>query len=153
MNISKINLFDIANGPGIRVSLFVSGCNFHCKGCFNETAQDFNAGIKYTQEHENLILNRLKHPDFKGLSILGGDPLCQNEKDLKILLDLCKKVKALNKDIWIWSGFYKTELNMLQNDLINECDYFVDGRFEESLKDLTLPWRGSSNQHIIKIRP
>ena len=92
MNYQKINLFDIANGLGIRVSLFVSGCKFYCKGCFNSQAWDFNSGSPFTEKEENLIIDRLKHPDFKGLSILGGDPLWQDDEGLNQLIRLCQKV-------------------------------------------------------------
>lgn len=156
MNYQKINLFDIANGLGIRVSLFVSGCNFHCKGCFNSQAWDFNSGAPFTEKEEDLIIDRLKHPDFKGLSILGGDPLWQDDDGLNQLIRLCQKVHKLGKDIWIWSGFSLDEIiegtNPLRLELIKNCDYFIDGRFVEKCKDLSIAWRGSTNQHIIDIK-
>ena len=126
MNYQKINLFDIANGLGIRVSLFVSGCNFHCKGCFNSQAWDFNSGAPFTEKEEDLIIDRLKHPDFKGLSILGGDPLWQDDDGLNQLIRLCQKVHKLGKDIWIWSGFSLDEIiegtNPLRLELIKNCE-------------------------------
>lgn len=156
MNYQKINLFDIANGLGIRVSLFVSGCKFYCKGCFNSQAWDFNSGSPFTEKEENLIIDRLKHPDFKGLSILGGDPLWQDDEGLNQLIRLCQKVHELGKDVWIWSGFSLDEIindtNPLRLELIRNCDYFIDGRFIENYKDLSIAWRGSTNQHIIDVK-
>ena len=155
MNYQKINAFDIANGEGIRVSLFVSGCKFHCKGCFNPQAWDLYSGYLYTEKEEELILNRLKHPDFKGLSILGGDPLWQDDDGLKQLISLCKKVHELGKDIWVWTGFTFEEIVLHENsllfELVENCDYLIDGRFISDEKDLSIPWRGSTNQRIIDI--
>lgn len=159
MKYAKINLFDIANGEGIRVSLFVTGCKFHCKGCFNQEAQDFTYGKEFTSESAELILNRLKDERFDGLTLIGGDPLWQTTNDIKTLINLCKEVHKLNKNIWIWSGFtwedvfnnnedeYKT-----RQELISNCDVFIDGLFEEDKKDLSLAWRGSSNQRIINVK-
>ena len=159
MKYAKINLFDIANGEGIRVSLFVTGCKFHCKGCFNQEAQDFTYGKEFTSESVELILNRLKDERFDGLTLIGGDPLWQTTNDIKTLINLCKEVHKLNKNIWIWSGFtwedifnsnedeYKT-----RQELISNCDVFIDGLFEEDKKDLSLAWRGSSNQRIINVK-
>ena len=156
MNYQKINAFDIANGEGIRVSLFVSGCKFHCKGCFNSQAWDFNSGYPYTEKEEQLILERLKHPDFKGLSILGGDPFWQDDEGLKQLISLCEKVHKLGKDVWIWTGFTWEEIvsseNTLYHLLIKNCDYLIDGRFIEKEKDLSVAWRGSTNQRIINVQ-
>ena len=155
LNYQKINAFDIANGKGIRVSLFVSGCKFHCKGCFNSQAWDFNSGYPFTEKEEQLILERLKHPDFKGLSILGGDPFWQDDEGLKQLISLCEKVHKLGKDVWIWTGFTWEELinneNKLVLSLVKTCDYLIDGRFVEKEKDLSVPWRGSTNQRIIDV--
>ncbi len=164
MKYSSIIGFDVANGPGIRVSLFVSGCSFHCEGCFNKEAQDFNYGYEYTDKTQAYILDRLKHPDFAGLSILGGDPMCQSKEDLSLLIDLCTQVHALGKTVWLWTGFsfdelmQKTLLNgndettFMHRVLLNNVDYIVDGRFELDKRDLSLAWRGSSNQHIVDVK-
>lgn len=154
MKYAQINLFDIANGVGIRVSLFVSGCDFHCDGCFNPEAQDFTYGHEFTDIEESVILGRLvARPDFDGLSILGGDPLCQSQEDINKLVDLCKKVRSLNKNVWLWTGY--TFEDIIENNelmkLVEQCDYIIDGRFEKDKKDLTLAWRGSSNQRIIDV--
>lgn len=161
MRYAKIKHYDIANGEGIRISLFVSGCRFHCKDCFNEEAQDFNYGEEYTKETEEQILKLLESPRFDGLSLLGGDPLWQNEEGLKELISLVQKTHTLKKDIWIWSGFTweeimgtedSEEIDSLRKKLISSCDVFVDGRFEIEKKDLRLKWRGSSNQRVINVQ-
>lgn len=155
MRYAKINLFDIANGVGLRVSLFVSGCSFYCKGCFNPEAQSFNYGSEYTDIEKSLILGRLvSNQDFAGLSILGGDPLCQSYEDISKLVDLCERVRAINKDIWLWTGYTWEEILLDENliRLASKCDYIVDGRFDENKKDLSLAWRGSSNQRVIDVK-
>lgn len=149
---------DCANGEGFRTTLFVSGCNFHCKDCFNQDAQDFNYGKKYTEETEMYILEQVSKPHIKGLSLLGGDPLWQDIDGLKQLRQLVQKVHSLGKTVWIWSGF--TYENLLDGSglseeanerilLVRDCDVFVDGLFEYDKKDLSLAWRGSRNQRVI----
>lgn len=159
MNYSKINTFDICNGDGIRVSLFVSGCNFHCQGCFNQEAQDFNYGHEYTDKVKKYILNKVNQKDFSGLSILGGDPLCQSEEGLKELIELCVAVHSLGKDIWLWSGYKWEDIwssndtdSFLRKTLIDNVDYFVDGQYIEQLKDLSSAFKGSTNQRIIDVQ-
>ena len=158
MKYASIKKMDISNGEGIRVSLFVSGCNFHCPGCFNEEVQSFDYGKNYTQATEDLILKEVSKPHIKGLSLLGGDPLWQDMDGLKQLRQLVQKVHDLGKTIWIWSGF--TYENLLDGSglseeanerilLVCECDVFVDGVFEYDKKDLSLAWRGSRNQRVI----
>ncbi len=149
---------DCANGEGFRTTLFVSGCNFHCKDCFNQDAQDFNYGKEYTEETEEYILEQVSKPHIKGLSLLGGDPLWQDIDGLKKLRQLVQKVHDFGKTVWIWSGF--TYENLLDGSglseeanerilLVRECDVFVDGVFEYDKKDFSLAWRGSRNQRVI----
>lgn len=166
MYYSNIIEDDIANGEGIRVSLFVSGCNFHCPDCFNQEAQCFTYGKEYTKETKEKILKLIERPWCAGLSILGGDPLWQDTKGIWELFDLCDEVTLKSKNTWIWSGFTWEELfetpNSLDKDesylsisrrsLILQTDIFVDGRFEKDKKDLSLKWRGSSNQRVIDIK-
>nr|DAN12765.1 MAG TPA: 4Fe-4S single cluster domain protein [Caudoviricetes sp.] len=155
MNYSNIILCDTANGEGIRTSLFVSGCINHCQGCFNEEAQDFNYGQPYTPETEQIILKQISKPYVAGLSILGGDPLCQNNAGLTCLIELVNAVHDLGKTVWLWTGFiWNIELSInkaLIKALLYNCDVVVDGPFIESQKDLTLAFRGSSNQRIIDV--
>lgn len=159
MNYGNIKFYDIANGEGIRTSLFVSGCTNHCQGCFNEEAQDFNYGQLYTPETEQTILKQISKPYVAGLSILGGDPLCQNNAGLTCLIELTNAVHDFGKTAWLWTGFIwedfdhiKMSLNKaLIKALLYNCDVVVDGPFIEAQKDLTLAFRGSSNQRIIDV--
>lgn len=154
MNYAKINLFDIANGNGIRVSLFVSGCKFHCLDCFNREAWDYNFGSPYTSKISDIILERLKNPNFEGLSILGGDPFWQSPEDIMELAELCRKVVALGKNVWIWTGFKYEDLlqDKIKFNLLKYCTVLIDGRFEVDKKDLTQAWRGSTNQRVINVQ-
>ena len=161
MNYAKIKHFDPANGEGIRLSLFVSGCQFNCPGCFNQEAQDYNYGKPFTKETYNQILTDLSRPEYDGLSILGGDPLWQDTDGLNQLINLCKDTHSLNKNIWLWTGFtfesifnpvYSNTDFIFCQELIKNCDVVVDGLFKEKLRDLSLKWRGSSNQRIIDVK-
>ena len=157
MNYSQLIACDTANGEGIRTSLFVSGCTNHCPGCFNQEAQDFNHGKPYTQDTENMLLDCVKQPYISGLSILGGDPLCQDDLGLITLNFLAHKVHSLGKTIWLWTGFKWEDFNFtsnfsLQSMLLSACDVVVDGPFIEAEKDLTLAFRGSRNQRVINVR-
>ena len=157
MNYSQLITCDTANGEGVRTSLFVSGCTNHCPGCFNQEAQDFNYGELYTQDTENILLDCIKQPYISGLSILGGDPLCQDDMGLITLNFLAHKVHSLGKTVWLWTGFKWEDFNFtnnfsLQSLLLSACDVVVDGPFIEAEKDLTLAFRGSRNQRIIDVR-
>lgn len=157
MNYSQLITCDTANGEGVRTSLFVSGCTNHCPGCFNQEAQDFNYGKLYTQDTENILLDCIKQPYISGLSILGGDPLCQDDMGLITLNFLAHKVHSLGKTVWLWTGFKWEDFNFtnnfsLQSLLLSACDVVVDGPFIEAEKDLTLAFRGSRNQRIIDVR-
>ena len=150
---------DIANGEGIRVSLFVSGCNFHCYNCFNKEAQDFNNGKQFTEAEFNTICELLHQPYIAGLSLLGGDPLCQDSTGFHIMNQLALTARSLGKTVWLWTGFkwediWNDESNMriYRQSLISLCDVVVDGQYIDSLRDLTLKWRGSSNQRVILSR-
>ena len=161
MNYVKILPFDLANGTGVRISLFVSGCRFHCLGCFNQESQDFDFGKPFTQNTVKTILNLVSNPYVSGLSVLGGDPIWQDGQGLKNLLVLMQEIHRLNKTTWIWSGFTWEEIKSsrdlsmearLRQLLVESCNVFVDGRFDKNLKDLTLKWRGSSNQRVIDVQ-
>ena len=157
MNYSQLIACDTANGEGVRTSLFVSGCTNHCPGCFNQEAQDFNYGKLYTQDTENILLDCVKQPYISGLSILGGDPLCQDDMGLITLNFLAHKVHSLGKTVWLWTGFKWEDFNFtnnfsLQSLLLSACDVVVDGPFIEAEKDLSLAFRGSRNQRIINVR-
>ncbi len=151
MNFAQIRKYDVANGPGIRTTIFVTGCTHKCPNCFNEEYQDFNFGNPWTRKETDEIIEDLKLDEVKGLTVLGGEPF-QNEVNLlQILRDIKKEVQ---KDIWIFSGYTYEEILKDQDKkkLLEECDVLVDGRFVEALKDLSLRFRGSSNQRIIDIK-
>lgn len=166
MNYSGIIKTDIANGPGVRVSLFVSGCNRHCKNCYNQEAQNFDNGEPFTQETYKAILEHVAKTHCSGLSILGGEPLDQNANGLIALFELVQDVHKLGKTVWLWTGYTWQEVfdkvvtdpkacNMrpyLQQILLSEVDVVVDGPFIEDYKDLSLAFRGSSNQSIINVK-
>ncbi len=162
MKYAKIKKCDVANGPGVRVSLFVSGCNHHCKNCFNREAWDFNYGNDFTEKEQNQIIEDLKPEYISGLSLLGGEPFeRQNQEGL---VPLVKKVKQTypNKKIWCYTGFtfdkqilgemIEQENRETTKNLLDNIDYIVDGRFVEELKDPKLRFRGSSNQRIIDVK-
>ena len=159
MNYAKIKYFDIANGPGIRTSLFVSGCSNHCKGCFNPETWDFHYGQEFTEETIKEILDSIDNEHIAGLSILGGDPLEYNNLEMvNKLINEFRKRFGFTKDIWMWTGYVledfmnenNRELNRI--DVARKVDVLVDGRFILSKRDLKLKYRGSSNQRIIDIQ-
>ena len=160
MKYADIKRVDIANGTGVRVSLFVSGCTHHCKGCFNQEAWDFNYGKEYDKQAEEKIMNELDNSYVSGLTILGGEPLEQiNQKGL---LPLVKKVKEKypEKTIWCYTGytFEKDVMGKMYKDweetpeLLKYIDVMVDGKFEEENKKVGLRFKGSTNQRIIDVR-
>ncbi len=149
MNIATIKKSDIANGPGVRVSVFVSGCRHACPGCFNREAWAFDYGTLYTSEVEAEILEALAPDYIAGLTLLGGEPFEPENRDG--LAALCRAVRALypQKSIWCFSGFTFEELLPLSTPLLSSVDVLVDGRFEMEKKNLALRFRGSSNQRIL----
>ena len=152
MNYAQLRHYDVANGPGVRASIFVSGCRFNCKGCFNKEAQDFNSGNKFDKETEDEFMEYIKDDNVKGVSILGGEPLMQTMDDS--LLNLLKRIKKeTNKEIWMWTGFvYETAiLDEKRKEILDYVDVLVDGQFDESKKVLNLKFRGSTNQRIIDL--
>ena len=152
MNYAQIRHYDVANGPGVRASIFVSGCTHNCKNCFNKEAQDFNYGNLYTKEVEDKFMKYVLDDNTKGVSILGGEPLMQTMDDS--LLNLLKRIKKeTNKEIWLWSGYTYEEaiLSEKRREILNYVDVLVDGRFEEENKSLLIKFRGSTNQRIIDL--
>lgn len=159
MNYAKIDPLSVANGPGVRVCIFVSGCTHHCKGCFNSIAWDFNYGEEFTDDTIEYILNLLQPNYVSGLTLLGGEPFeKQNQSELLRLVKAVKN-KFPNKPIWAYSGYtldqimsYKTGADKLVTDeLLSLIDVLVDGKFEEDKKNLSLKFRGSSNQRLIDL--
>lgn len=150
MNYSKINPCDIANGVGVRVSLFVSGCRNHCKGCFNHETWDFNHGQEFTTDTFEAISQELDSFWVSGLSILGGEPL--EPENRSAVTSICHLVRQRHpsKTIWLYTGFLYEDVKDLE--VMRYIDVLVDGRFVEELKDITLKFRGSSNQRIIDVK-
>lgn len=147
MNYAKIKPVDVANGVGIRVSLFVSGCSHGCKGCFNRELWDYNAGQEFTVHTIREIIELCSKSHISGLSLLGGEPL--DPKNMNDVINLCSLFKRYfpDKDIWCFTGYRWEEIKHLY--VLRFIDTVVDGRFVEGLKDPRLKFRGSSNQRII----
>ena len=159
MNYATIKWADVANGPGVRVSLFVSGCTHHCPGCFNEEAWDFGYGQPFTSAEEDKIVAALVPAHIKGLSLLGGEPF--EPVNQRGLLPLLRRVKEAypGKEIWCYSGYtldgelWKDSRARCEvtDEMLSYIDILVDGQFDQEKKDLSLRFRGSSNQRIINV--
>lgn len=151
--IADYKAFNFVDGEGVRCSLYVSGCLFACEGCYNKVAQSFSYGVPYTQELEDQIIEDLRQPYVQGLTLLGGEPFLNTE----VTIGLAKRIRkefGQTKDIWSWTGYRWDELLQETPDkleLLSLLDIVVDGRFELAKKDLTLQFRGSSNQRIIDV--
>ncbi|MBE5927194.1 MAG: anaerobic ribonucleoside-triphosphate reductase activating protein [Lachnospiraceae bacterium] len=160
MNYADIKQYDVANGPGIRISLFVSGCTHHCKGCFNREAWDFNYGKSFTDETIDTIIEYMKPPYISGLTLLGGDPM--EPSNIKALLPLLRRIKEVypNKNIWCFTGYeFEKDIlgEMIENvegtkEFISYIDVLVDGKYVEALHSVNLKFKGSSNQKTIMVQ-
>lgn len=159
MNYGNIKKYDIANGPGVRVSLFVSGCRHHCKGCFNSETWDFRYGSPFTQDVAEEILEALRPGYIRGFSLLGGEPF--EPENQQVLVRLLRQIRSTypEKDIWCYTGYlYDVDLapggkvfTDSTREMLSYIDVLVDGEFIEAEKDLTLVFRGSRNQRILKL--
>ena len=162
MNYIKITKNDIANGEGVRVTLWLSGCSHNCKGCHNPQTHNPDNGILFDEKAETEIFQELIKPYISGITLSGGDPL--HENNLEGVLNLINKIRLLfgdSKTIWIYSGYTLEECQIktkvcdenifraLRHEIINHCDVLVDGKYIDDLRDITLKWRGSSNQRVI----
>lgn len=159
MNYAKINKNDIANGIGIRVTLFVSGCTHFCKGCFNQEAWDFDFGEPFTEATQNELLKALEPSYISGLTLLGGEPM--EPQNQRALLPFLKELKERfpQKTIWCYSGYTLEELAgdsrarcEVTDQMLSLIDILVDGEFIEELKDISLRFRGSANQRLIDLK-
>lgn len=152
MRYGQIRHYDIANGLGIRTSIFVTGCTHHCFNCFNEEYQNPKAGQEWTEKETEEIINNLKDPNVSGLTLLGGEPF----QNIDGLVEVVKAARAAvpEKDIWTYSGYtFEQILEDLEKiKLLELCDVLVDGLFVDALKDPSLKFRGSSNQRVIDIK-
>lgn len=149
MRYNKIRKMDISNGPGVRVSIFMQGCSFNCKGCFNKETHDFNGGVEFNDETIKKVIDLAKLDYIKGLSILGGEPL--HPKNIEGTIKLVKEFKKTypEKNVWVWSGFL---FDNLDHDKIKDIDVLVDGQFMIDKADPTLRFKGSSNQRVIDVK-
>ena len=150
MRYNKIRRTDISNGPGIRVSIFMQGCTFKCKGCFNPETHDFNAGHEFNDDVINKIITLASPNHIKGLSILGGEPMHPKNIDGTLNLAHEFKKKYPNKTVWVWSGFNYEDLSKTHD--LSDIDVLIDGQYKMDLYNPTLKYRGSSNQRVIDIK-
>lgn len=158
MNYANIKTYSIENGPGVRVSLFVSGCTHHCKGCFNEAAWDFSYGRMFTEETEDEIIKSLEPSYMAGITLLGGEPMepCNQKALVKFLRRVRKELPQ--KTVWIYTGYVYEDLLEggrakceVTDEILSYCDVLVDGPFMIDKKNISLKFRGSENQRIIDI--
>ena len=148
MNISGISHPDVNNGLGLRVTIWVSGCIHHCKGCHNPETWDFNHGKEFTDDDKQIVFEQLEKPYIKGVTFSGGDPLCSYKDVLELAREI--KEKYPSKDIWIFTGFKFEKVAEHFGDILKYVDYIVDGKFEIDKRDVSLAFRGSKNQNIWK---
>ena len=155
MKYAQIRKYDIANGVGIRTSVFFTGCTHNCFNCFNKAYQDFDYGKDFKQQEIQLVVQYLKLNEISGITLLGGEPLQQDYNDMyNFLMTIYNVVKKYNKTIWMYSGYTYEEILQDKHkfQIIQLCDVLVDGRYIERLRDLRLKFRGSSNQRIIDVQ-
>lgn len=167
MNYAQIRSMDISNGEGIGVSLFVQGCDFHCKNCFNSETWEFSKGQEWNDKTKNQFLKLIETPFIQRVSILGGEPL--HPKNVQNVLKIVDEIRVSypTKNIWLYTGYTweqimhpvitdinSEQLKMLQmrKELVSKCDVLIDGRYVDELRDISLHWRGSSNQRVINVQ-
>lgn len=167
MNYAQIRSMDISNGEGIGVSLFVQGCDFHCKNCFNSETWEFSKGHEWNDKTKNQFLKLIEKPFIQRISILGGEPL--HPKNVQNVLKIVDEIRVSypTKNIWLYTGYTweqimhpvitdinSEQLKMLQmrKELVSKCNVLIDGRYVDELRDISLHWRGSSNQRVINVQ-
>ena len=150
MRYNQIRKMDIADGPGVRVSIFFQGCAFHCKNCFNSETWDFNGGKEFTIETIDKVLDLCGEDYIKGLSILGGEPMHPVNIEGTLALAQAFKEKYPNKTLWVWTGFLFEQLK--NQEVLKYIDVLVDGQYVDELHDPRLKWKGSSNQRVIDVQ-
>lgn len=150
MRYAYINTCDICNGTYFGVSLFVQGCHFHCKNCFNKSTWDFNGGKEFTNDTMKKIFNLLKRPYIKRFTLLGGEPLA--EENIETSKEILKTIRNTypNIKIWLYTGYEKD--NIIDKSILDYVDVLVDGKYKDELRDLSLAFRGSKNQNIYYIK-
>lgn len=151
MRYNTIRRMDIANGPGVRVSIFMQGCTFNCKNCFNPETHDFDGGKEFTDETIAHVIDLCAPSHIAGLSILGGEPMHPKNIDGTAKLAKAFKEKYPDKSVWVWSGFL-FDKDLADTNAVKYIDVLVDGRYVEELHSPLLKWRGSSNQRVIDVQ-
>ena len=151
MRYNLIRKMDISDGPGVRASIFMQGCEFHCKNCFNPETWNFEGGKEFTDDTIKEVLDICAQPQIKGLSILGGEPMHPNNIEGTTKLAKAFKEKYPNKTVWAWSGF-KFDEYLKDKEVAKYLDVVVDGQYKDELHDFRLKWRGSSNQRVIDVQ-
>lgn len=151
MRYNKIRKMDISNGPGVRVSIFMQGCAFHCKNCFNQETWDFKLGKEFTSDTINKVLDLADKDYIVGLSILGGEPM--HPLNIEGTTELAKafKEKYPNKSVWVWSGFL-FDKDLKDKEVLKYVDVLIDGQYKDELHDFRLKWCGSTNQRVIDVK-
>ncbi len=151
MRYNKIRKMDISNGPGVRVSIFMQGCSFNCKNCFNKETHDFNGGKEFDDSTIERVLELCDNENIEGLSILGGEPM--NPTNIEGTTKLAKafKEKYPNKSVWSWSG-YSFDNYLKDKEVVKYLDVLVDGQYNDDLRNPTLKWKGSENQRVIAVQ-
>ncbi len=151
MRYNAIRKMDIADGPGVRVSIFMQGCAFHCKNCFNPETWDFDGGKEFSDETVDLVLDLCKEDHISGLSILGGEPMHPKNIDATTKMAKAFKERYPKKNLWVWSG-YLFDKDLKDKEVLKYIDVLVDGQYVDELHDFRLEWRGSSNQRVIDVQ-
>ena len=151
MRYNKMRKMDIADGPGVRVSVFFQGCAFHCKNCFNPETWDFKAGKEFTDETIEEILNLCDKDYISGLSLLGGEPMHPNNIEGATKLAKLFKERFPDKTLWSWTGFLFEE-HLMDKEIAKYLDVVVDGQFKDELRNPNLKWKGSANQRVIDVK-
>jgi len=151
MRYNKIRKMDISNGPGVRVSIFMQGCTFNCKNCFNKETHDFAGGKEFDDSTIERVLELCNNENIEGLSILGGEPMHPNNIEGTTKLAKAFKEKYPNKTVWSWSG-YSFDRDLKDKEVVKYLDVLVDGQYNDDLRNPTLKWKGSENQRVINVQ-
>lgn len=151
MRYNKIRKMDISDGPGVRVSIFMQGCSFNCKNCFNPETHDFKGGKEFTEETIEKVLKLCENENVEGLSILGGEPMHPNNIEGTTMLAKAFKEKFPKKTLWVWTG-YLLDRDLLGKEVLKYIDVLVDGQYKDELHNPTLKWKGSENQRVINVQ-
>jgi len=151
MRYNKIRKMDISNGPGVRVSIFMQGCSFNCKNCFNKETHDFNGGKEFDDTTVQRVLELCDNENIEGLSILGGEPMHPSNIEGTTKLAKAFKEKYPNKNVWAWSGF-SFDKDLKDKEVVKYLDVLIDGQYNDDLRNPTLKWKGSENQRVIDVQ-